>query len=105
MSFILIGNKSDLNQEFFIFILIFEKILKYYYFERYCRREISQEEGAKFAEEHSIDFIEVSAKTGNNVEEGFLKMTFSIYKKVENGKIDLSGEVLIKFSNIITKHN
>lgn len=47
----------------------------------------------KFAEEHGIMFIEASAKTGSNVEEAFLKMSFAIYEKIESGKIDLSGEV------------
>jgi len=36
-------------------------------------RQVSFEEGQNFAKEHGIDFVEVSAKTANNVEEVFLK--------------------------------
>jgi len=35
----------------------------------YLRREVSKEEGKKFADEQGILFLEVSAKTGDNVEE------------------------------------
>lgn len=37
-------------------------------------REISYEEGAGFAKEHGYEFIEVSAKTGENVTEGLMKL-------------------------------
>ena len=43
----LIGNKCDLEH----------------------RRQVSPEEGKKFAEEHGLMFLETSAKTAHNVEE------------------------------------
>jgi len=46
----LIGNKSDLD----------------------ARRQISTEEGERFAKEHDLIFMETSAKTAVNVEEAFL---------------------------------
>mmetsp|Transcript_862 Transcript_862/g.1722 ORF Transcript_862/g.1722 Transcript_862/m.1722 type:complete len:211 (+) Transcript_862:42-674(+) len=45
----LVGNKVDLEE----------------------KREVSQEEGKKMAEEHSVMFMEASAKTGQNVQEVF----------------------------------
>ncbi len=47
---LLVGNKTDLG----------------------CRRVISQEEGAAFAERHGLLFAETSAKTGEGVEDAFL---------------------------------
>ena len=49
MSITLIGNKSDLD----------------------AQRQISTNEGEMFAREHSLTFIETSAKTAINVEKAF----------------------------------
>jgi GTPase SAR1 family protein len=46
LSMILIGNKSD----------------------REDRRAVSREDGEAFAQEHGLSFLEVSAKSGENVE-------------------------------------
>jgi Ras-related protein Rab-2A len=51
----LIGNKCDLPD---------------------CRRAVSYEEGAQFAEEHGLLFMEASAKTAQNVDE----IMFDLYK-------------------------
>ena len=50
MVIMLIGNKSDLDQ----------------------RRQVSTEEGERFAKENNLIFMETSAKTAFNVEEAFL---------------------------------
>ena len=50
MVIMLIGNKSDLDQ----------------------RRQVSTEEGERFAKENGLIFMETSAKTAFNVEEAFL---------------------------------
>lgn len=47
MTIMLIGNKSDLD----------------------TRRQVSTEEGERFAKEHGLIFMETSAKTAYNVEE------------------------------------
>jgi Ras-related protein Rab-14 len=63
----LIGNKKDLEEA----------------------RSVSYEEAKKWADENSLLFIETSAKTGEAVEEGFLKTAELIYKNMceeqENG--------------------
>jgi Ras-related protein Rab-2A len=51
MVIMLIGNKSDLDQ----------------------RRQVSTEEGERFAKENGLIFMETSAKTAVNVEEAFLQ--------------------------------
>lgn len=48
---ILIGNKSDRTD-----------------------REVSQDLGEKFADQHGMPFLETSAKTANNIEELFLRL-------------------------------
>ncbi|KNB44039.1 GTP-binding protein [Blastocystis sp. subtype 4] len=71
MVIMLIGNKSDLNH----------------------RRTVSTEEGAKFAEENGLIFLETSAKTAANVEEvAFVKTAEQIYHNIETGVIDVSNE-------------
>jgi Ras-related protein Rab-6A len=61
--FALVGNKIDLNEQ----------------------REVSINEGEKFAEENNFIFEEVSAKTGENFEELFRdKIYESIYRKYKN---------------------
>lgn len=60
MTYILIGNKSDLESE----------------------RAVSFEEGEKFARENDLIFLETSAKTAINVEESFIKTAQMIYEKI-----------------------
>lgn len=75
---ILVGNKVDLEHQ----------------------RVVSTEEGAQFAEEHELIFIETSAKTGFNVDKAFLESARVIYQNIQNGvqvldnddeKLDLIG--------------
>ncbi|EFA79326.1 Rab GTPase [Heterostelium album PN500] len=70
MTIILIGNKSDLEQ----------------------KRAVSYEEGAKFAEENGLIFLETSAKTAANVEEAFINTAKKIYEKIQKGDFDIKDE-------------
>jgi len=70
MVIILIGNKSDLDQ----------------------KRQVSKEEGERFAKENGLIFMETSAKTAENVEEAFLETSKSIYENIQSGVYDLSNE-------------
>eukprot|EP00296_Roombia_truncata_P008253 JP446730.1.p1 GENE.JP446730.1~~JP446730.1.p1 ORF type:complete len:155 (-),score=22.56 JP446730.1:182-646(-) len=54
-------------------------------------REVSQEEACRFAEENGLIYVEASAKTGENVEEAFLKTARTIYSYIQNGSLDLSS--------------
>ncbi|XP_022759837.1 ras-related protein RABB1c-like [Durio zibethinus] len=70
MTVMLIGNKCDLAH----------------------RRAVSTEEGERFAKEHGLIFMEASAKTFQNVEEAFISTAAKIYKKIQDGVIDISNE-------------
>eukprot|EP00123_Amoebidium_parasiticum_P000668 comp11536_c0_seq1/m.5991 comp11536_c0_seq1/g.5991 ORF comp11536_c0_seq1/g.5991 comp11536_c0_seq1/m.5991 type:complete len:215 (-) comp11536_c0_seq1:530-1174(-) len=65
----LIGNKSDLNDQ----------------------REVPFEEAKQFADEHGLKFLEVSARTGENVEEAFLETARTIYQSIQDGSLDLNS--------------
>lgn len=69
MVIILIGNKSDLPN-----------------------REVTYEEGAWFARQNGIFFLETSAKTGQNVEAAFLDTSKQIYENLQAGMYDLSSD-------------
>jgi len=66
----LIGNKSDLDP----------------------RRQVSTEEGERFAKENGLIFMETSAKTAFNVEEAFLQTSSIIYNNIGKGLYDLSSD-------------
>jgi small GTP-binding protein len=63
---ILVGNKKDLEEA----------------------REVTFLEASTFAQENDLIFLETSAKTGENVEESFLKCAKTILAKIETGEID-----------------
>lgn len=56
------------------------------------RRQVSTEEGERFARENSLIFLETSAKTAHNVEEAFLKTSQTIYTNIEKCVYDLSND-------------
>ncbi|KAJ3431281.1 rab2a [Anaeramoeba flamelloides] len=60
----LIGNKIDINE-----------------------RQVSYEEGQDFAKENNLQFIETSAKSGENVEDAFIRSANLVYKLVKEGKL------------------
>ena len=70
MTIMLIGNKSDLSH----------------------RRAVTTEEGAAFAREHGLIFLETSAKTAHNVEDAFIGTARAIHRKIEEGIIDVENE-------------
>ncbi|EDO43047.1 predicted protein [Nematostella vectensis] len=63
---ILVGNKKDLDAD----------------------REVTFLEASRFAQENELMFLETSALTGENVEEGFLKCSRTILNKIESGELD-----------------
>ncbi|KAL4433544.1 hypothetical protein ABPG74_002941 [Tetrahymena malaccensis] len=69
LTFMLIGNKSDLESQ----------------------REVTYEEGLQLAKEHNMLFIETSAKTKHNVEQTFCQTAVNILDKVKNGEIEATA--------------
>lgn len=63
---LLVGNKKDLDEA----------------------RQIDFLEASTFAQENELIFLEASAKTGENVEEAFLKCSKTILAKIETGELD-----------------
>ena len=45
-------------------------------------------EASRFAQENELMFLETSARTGENVEETFLKCARTILNKIESGQLD-----------------
>lgn len=79
LSITLVGNKADLDSN----------------------REVATSEGAKFAEEHGLLFLETSAQSGFQVELAFRQLLEYIYDKVVRGQIDLSNEAYgVKIGNL-----
>ena len=66
-TYIIFGNKRDLEEE--------------------GERAVSLVDAAKFAQENECLFVEGSAKSGENVEEAFSKLTQTILYKIESGEI------------------
>jgi len=66
----LIGNKKDLE----------------------AQRDVTYEEASQFAKENGLIFVESSAKTGENVEEAFLKTAKLIFQSVQDGNVDLTAD-------------
>eukprot|EP00754_Rhynchopus_humris_P018341 Rhum_TRINITY_DN14599_c4_g3::Rhum_TRINITY_DN14599_c4_g3_i1::g.102067::m.102067 len=62
----LIGNKCDLE----------------------AKRQVSKEEGEKFAKENGLVFMETSAKTSHGVDDAFVSTARMIYDKIQKGLLD-----------------
>ena len=75
---ILVGNKSDMES----------------------KRKISSEDALEFAKEYDINYIEVSAKTGNNIDSIFE----TIYKQLIEDVIEQEKNNNIELGNRVTKN-
>jgi len=64
---LLVGNKKDLEEA----------------------RQVTFLEASTFAQENDLIFLETSAKTGDSVEEAFLKCSKTILAKIETGELDV----------------
>ena len=69
MVVMLIGNKCDLE-----------------------KREVTTEEGQRFADKNGLIFLETSAKTALNVEEAFLATARKIYDNIQRNVYDLTSD-------------
>jgi Ras-related protein Rab-14 len=65
----LVGNKLDLGKQ----------------------REVSYEEAEAFSKDNGLIYLEVSAKTGQNVEEAFLRTARKIYEAIQSGALDINA--------------
>eukprot|EP01156_Anaeramoeba_ignava_P017574 Anaeramoba_ignava/a841_38.p1 GENE.a841_38~~a841_38.p1 ORF type:complete len:210 (+),score=63.43 a841_38:133-762(+) len=54
-------------------------------------RQVSREEAENFALENELQYMETSAKTGNNVEETFMETARVVYERVKQGKLDVTA--------------
>ena len=70
VTMVLVGNKIDLKN----------------------KREVSYEEGEKFAKDNSMLFYETSAKSGDNIENMFYESAEIIANKINEGYYDLDRE-------------
>ena len=73
---IIVGNKLDLE----------------------ASREVSREEGEKFAKEHNYHFYETSAKENKNVQEAFFDIFEQLYKKFED---EITGKKEVRSKTIL----
>jgi small GTP-binding protein len=62
---LLIGNKSDLDEE----------------------REVGAEAVKEFAERNQLEYLETSARTGNGVSEAFARLAVEVYNRVRKNEI------------------
>lgn len=71
MTITLVGNKADANSQ---------------------QRQVSEEEGLRFARENGLLFVETSAMTSTNVEGAFIETARVICSKIEEGYLDPTNE-------------
>lgn len=73
----LIANKSDMN----------------------CHRQVSRDEAEHFALDHKLHYVELSAKTGDNVQSAFLQITDHVNALEKVVQFESKGSESIFFSN------
>lgn len=85
MTFLLIGNKSDLSSS----------------------RQVSSQEGESFARQYGFEFLETSAKDNVNVQTVFIQSALSILRRVKGQhiKVDQSGTEGVKKNPYYTDIN
>jgi Ras-related protein Rab-2A len=70
---VLVGNKADLTQE------------------EDNKREVTREESEEWAINNGVlEYVETSAKSGENVEKAFMRVAERIYQNIQAGKYDLN---------------
>jgi Ras-related protein Rab-2A len=70
---ILVGNKADLTQQ------------------EDNKREVTKEEAEEWASKNGVmEYVETSAKSGENVENAFVRVAERIYQNIQAGKYDLN---------------
>lgn len=57
------------------------------------RRAVSYQEGEKFAEDNGLMFLETSARTGENVNQAFVRTAEKIYDHIKKGIYDPNNDV------------
>lgn len=67
--FLLAGNKADMDRH----------------------RQVLRREAELFANKHNMDYLETSAKTGQNVEELFALMARRIYEAIQDGTVEVGN--------------
>ncbi|PHH69024.1 hypothetical protein CDD80_7061 [Ophiocordyceps camponoti-rufipedis] len=70
---VLVGNKADLTQQ------------------DHNKREVTREEAEAWAKRNGVmEYVETSAKSGENVEKAFMRVAERIFQNIQAGKYDLS---------------
>jgi len=69
ITILIVGNKADLDDE----------------------RQVSMIEASKLAQSEGCSYMETSARTGENVESAFFKLSRSVLAKVQDGKLDAAS--------------
>ncbi|RDA93732.1 hypothetical protein CP533_0247 [Ophiocordyceps camponoti-saundersi (nom. inval.)] len=70
---VLVGNKADLTQQ------------------DHNKREVTREEAETWAKRNGVmEYVETSAKSGENVEKAFMRVAERIFQNIQAGKYDLS---------------
>lgn len=67
---ILVGNKCDLEDD----------------------RQVPETEGQEFAKRYNLEYLETSAKTGDNVQETFARLGAGIFRHVKEGNLALNKQ-------------
>ncbi|KAK3386958.1 secretion-related small GTPase [Podospora didyma] len=71
---ILVGNKADLTSS-----------------QEHNKREVTHEEAEEWARRNGVlEYVETSAKSGENVEKAFMRVAERIYQNIQAGKYDLN---------------
>ena len=71
ITFILVGNKSDL-----------------------LKRQVSHSQAKELADKYGIEYIETSAKKNNNIKKVYRTLIKYIYDKVKSGEIELEDNII-----------
>jgi GTPase SAR1 family protein len=80
---ILVGNKCDMKKE----------------------QQVETWEGEKFASEHDLLFVEVSALNGDNIEEAFVKCAGCILTKIETEHLDVGQDSMHSVIQLVGPHS